>query len=106
MATLRRRQARGQIGQANGQVGQALVEYSLLLLTVAALAGILFKPARALMGKLEAPLRNDFARTYKYGDPKTCGRDDSTIPDCSGGPARHPRISGGGNFRMFGRGDR
>ncbi|OFZ19710.1 MAG: hypothetical protein A2X94_16785 [Bdellovibrionales bacterium GWB1_55_8] len=77
--------------------GQAVVEYILLVALVVMAFTIVaggmerFKVGEALL----KPIREDFARAYKYGHPKTTGFDE-------GSPSRHPRVTGGeNNFRIF-----
>lgn len=76
--------------------GQAIVEYILLLSTIVAIYAtvISWVSQFGLMQKLVAPLNNEFAKTYQFGDPKADGFD--------GEPKRHPRISGCDEcFRIF-----
>ena len=80
--------------------GQALTEYVILIMMIAGMGYLLFGPMRKLLAQMEKPLREDFKRVYKYGDPKACGYDDEDSL-CSGTPERHPRYQVSGNARMF-----
>ena len=84
------------------ETGQALVEYALLIFMIASMIGILNRAMPKFLASLETPLRVDFKRAYRNGHPKACGFEDPE--PCSGQPEKHPRHSGGGSFRLFGRG--
>ena len=86
--------------QRKRQSGQALTEYVMLIALIAGLGYLLFGPMKRMLTQLEKPLREDFKRVYKYGDPKACGYDDQDSL-CSGSPERHPRYQVSGNARMF-----
>jgi hypothetical protein len=75
------------------QSGQAITEYILLLLTVvgAFMTISSFIASSHLAQTLTAPITQDFAHAYQYGNPKTLGFED-------GGPKNHPRLGAG---RMF-----
>ena len=92
----RKKRSRGQT------TGQTTIEYALLLLFIAMGAKLIMNPMQKLLAMLEKPIRKDFKYIYKYGDPKTCGFDDTDAP-CGGSPVRHPRYNIPGNGRMFGR---
>lgn len=78
--------------------GQALTEYVLLLVLVSLIYALIVRQFRSmdLADKLLIPLREQYAYTYRYGDPRARGPDD-------GGPTRHPRAVTGSNnnFRLF-----
>lgn len=79
--------------------GQAVTEYILLLSIIVAAFMLLSKGLTdiGLSKKLLTPVKEDFARAYRYGHPKAKGFDD-------GGPENHPRAYTGGsnnNFRLF-----
>lgn len=82
-----------------GESGQAITEYLLLLLIVVS-AYLMLAAGMARSGiteKLMKPLKEDFARAYRYGHPKAKGYED-------GEPQKHPRIpsaEGKDNFRIF-----
>ncbi len=82
------------------EAGQSLVEYVLLISIIAGLGMLLNSQLPALLTKIQAPFKDAYARTYKYGDPKACGYDGDP-PACSG-PDRHPRYKQ--TSRMFARG--
>jgi hypothetical protein len=77
--------------------GQAVIEYILMLSAIVAIyASVLsFFGRFGLEKRLVAPITQDFAKTYQFGDPKAAGFDD-------GDPKRHPRIQGCEDcFRLF-----
>lgn len=81
-----------------GQEGQGVVEYILLLFIVSSLGLLVFRGMDEiqLSEKILKPIREDFARAYRYGHPKGKGYQD-------GEPENHPRVvsSSNNNFRMF-----
>ena len=84
----------------NNQRGQAVTEYILMLAfaVVAFMMLMSWVSSSKLAQKLAKPIQQDFAKAYKYGNPKASGYDDD------GGPQNHPRIndsSEGNNFRIF-----
>ncbi len=83
---------------ARGESGQAFTEYVLLLVLVTLIYALIVRQFKAmdLADKLLIPLREQYAYTYRYGDPRARGPDD-------GGPIRHPRAVTGSNdnFRLF-----
>ena len=83
--------------------GQSLVEYVMLMVVIAGMAKLLTSQLPGLLKKIEGPFKDQFARTYKYGDPKACGFEGDP-PACSGTPERHPRFFA--TSRMFARGVR
>ncbi len=83
--------------------GQSLVEYVLMMFIIASAAFLLFGPMKNMLALMEKPLRGDYRRTYKYGDPKACGYNDDNDEICSGEPLRHPRVYAPDNFRTWGR---
>lgn len=90
------------LSRQNHESGQSLVEYVMMLIVVIGLASLLGSRLPKLMGIIQAPFKDAFARTYKYGDPLACGYDGDP-PACSG-PMRHPRYLLPGSARMFARG--
>ena len=78
--------------------GQALTEYVLLLVLVTLIYVLIVRQFRAmdLADKLLSPLRDQYAYTYRFGDPRARGTED-------GAPVRHPRAVTGSdnNFRLF-----
>ncbi len=86
------------------QSGQSLTEYVLMLFIIASAAFLLFGPMKNLLALMEQPLRKEYRRLYKYGDPKACGYNDTSDSLCTGEPQRHPRYNVAENFRTFGRG--
>lgn len=81
---------------AQDDTGQAITEYLLLLALVASLFLMVTRAldSLGLAEKLVRPVKENYARAYQYGNPKTKGFED-------GGPEMHPRAVGGNNFRMF-----
>jgi len=82
---------------STNQSGQAIVEYILLISIV---VGLFLIVSRGLnQGNLAVvitkPIKEDYAKVYKYGHPKASGVDD---PE---GPARHPRFEGSNSFRLY-----
>lgn len=94
---------RGFKAKRERQSGQGLTEYVLLLAVVAGMGKLLISQMPKLLKSLEAPLKSEFALTYKYGDPKACGYEGDPQP-CGGTPERHPRYVMPGSARMFARG--
>lgn len=92
---------RGKIDRSHPEVknpesGQAVIEYVLL---IAIIVGFYFLVDRVIRGgnlakTITAPVKQDFARAYRYGHPKAKGPDD-------GGPELHPRFEDGNNFRLY-----
>lgn len=78
--------------------GQALTEYVLLLVLITLIYVLIVKQFKGmgLADKMLKPLQEQYAYTYRYGDPRARGPDD-------GGPIRHPRAVTGSenNFRLF-----
>jgi hypothetical protein len=80
--------------------GQATVEYILLLAMVVSLYAAFLRALseKDVFKKLQAPITNEFAKTYRYGHPKAKGMDD-------GGPVNIPTVQSKGydeqNFRIF-----
>lgn len=85
--------------------GQSLVEYVMLLAMIAGMGKLLHGVLPEFLKRFEEPLRSDFARTYKYGDPKACGYENDPSP-CSGSPEKHPRYYTANSARMFARGSK
>lgn len=88
---------------SNKKSGQSLIEYVLMMFIIASAAFLLFGPMKNLLALMEKPLRQEYRRAYKYGDPKACGYNDPTDDLCDGEPKRHPRIYAPDNFRTWGR---
>lgn len=84
------------------QSGQSLVEYVMLIATIAGMGWILNSKLPPILQRLEKPFKNDYARTYKYGRPDACGYEGDP-PECGGSPQNHPRYNEGGGSHMFGR---
>ena len=82
--------------RANDQRGQAILEYILLLLVISGVAyGVSAYLRRAnITQAVTKPIREDFARAYKYGHSKAKGYDE-------GAPIKHVRIEDDGNFRLY-----
>lgn len=78
--------------------GQALLEYVILLGIVVSLFVTLSKKLAETnaLSQLQKPLKEEFARTYRYGHPKARGQED-------GGPVNLPQYDDldGANFRIF-----
>ena len=77
--------------------GQAVVEYILMTsIVVGFFVALSSQLGRLGIGKkLADHMRQGFAMTYKYGDPRAKGYDE-------GSPTYHPRVVGGqGNLRIF-----
>ncbi|MCM2276612.1 MAG: hypothetical protein NDJ89_00875 [Oligoflexia bacterium] len=78
--------------------GQAVTEYMLLLVTIIGGFLILSRGIARLgvTDRLLHPIRDDFAKAYRYGHPEAKGYDE-------GSPANHPRIvsNSDNNFRIF-----
>ncbi len=83
-----------------GEDGQAFLEYVLMLAVVVSCYLILANGLLKLKlgDRIAKPITQDFAYTYRYGNPKTRGYDD-------GGPLNHVRAIRDGadtqNFRLF-----
>ena len=89
------------VGIRTRQRGQALTEYLMLLIVIIGLAKIVTTQLPKYLKMLEAPFKDAFARTYKYGLPTACGYEGDP-PACSGTPQAHPRYKA--TSRMFARG--
>lgn len=88
-------------GRRKSSSGQSLVEYVMLMVVVVGMAKLLTSQLPSFLKKIEGPFKDQFARTYKYGDPQACGYEGDP-PVCSGTPERHPRYKE--TSRMFARG--
>jgi hypothetical protein len=85
-----------QVMALRSESGQAFTEY-LLLISIVALAYLAVLKgltASGLAGKLVMPLKEDFARVYRYGHPKAKGYED-------GGPEYLPVGKGKNSGRIF-----
>lgn len=85
------------------QSGQSLVEYVMLLTIIVGMGRLVAGPLPAILRRLEEPMKDAFARTYKYGAPNSCGYENDP-PACGGSPEHHPRYPISGSARMFARG--
>ncbi len=90
---------RSRVPLASDEKGQAAVEYVLLLfIIVMAFIGVAaFLSDSRLSSRIMKPIKEDYARAYRYGHVKAKGYED-------GGPEYHPRIvddGGENNFRIF-----
>ena len=86
----------------DSQSGQAVIEY-ILLLSIVVIASVLLKnflQKQTFSTKLIDNLKNEFARSYRYGHPMAKGFDNDA-PYSKDGPSMHPRIVESGNFRIF-----
>jgi len=75
--------------------GQAVLEYILILAMVVSLAVVLAAalPELGLGNRMIGPVKEEFARAYRYGHIQAKG------PDEDDGPSMHPRIRE--SFRIF-----
>lgn len=87
----------------SNQRGQSLTEYVMLMAVVAGMGRLIFSGLPKLLKTMEMPLRSEYARVYKYGDPEACGYENDP-PGCDGSPKRHPRYRIEGGTRMIARG--
>jgi Flp pilus assembly pilin Flp len=79
------------------QKGQTTVEYILLLSVLVSAWVLMIKGLGRLnlQEKLSKPLKDSYAKVYKYGHPKAKGIDE-------GSPERHPAFrDGSGKNRLF-----
>ena len=82
----------------SNESGQALTEYVLLLALVVGFFITISKGLALIHASdmILRPVKEEYARSYRYGHPKAKGFDD-------GGPEFHPRAETGSknNFRIF-----
>ena len=83
-------------GRTDRQSGQAIMEYILMVMIVVICWGVVYRTLRHsdIPDKLAKPIREDFARAYKYGHPQARGWDE-------GRPSKHVRIEESDNFRLY-----
>lgn len=80
--------------------GQSVTEYMLLVVMLISFFFVMYQALEQLgiSEMMTAPIREDFARAYRYGHPEAKGFEEGT-------PENHPRITpatgGNTNFRIF-----
>jgi len=73
-----------------------MTEYVLALFLVTLIYALMVRQFKvlSLADHLLAPIKTQYAATYRYGHPKAKGPDD-------GAAVLHPRATSSGNFRLF-----